>query len=134
MSVAELTFPTPCPAQEHRSELLKWMATNAVNHPVLRRIETVSSFAGCKLIVVAPRQCRHGLWFLFKSGSEVLTEEEVEWKAYLDMAHYEVHVVREWTAAARIVVAYLNLTIESLVVGLPHSSAAVDEYRRRRTR
>jgi hypothetical protein len=94
----------------------------------------VCNFEVFKLFVPAPRQGKHGLWFLFKSGSKDLTHEETEWKAYLEMSGYEVHVVRDWTIAAQITVSYLNLGIGDLSIGLPHGSPAIDAYRRRRRR
>lgn len=134
MSRAELTTPASCPEQEHRVELLKWMTANAKKQPILRRWEIVGNIDFFKLFVMAPRQGKHGLWFLFKAGSADLTPEQIEWKAYLEMSYYEVHVVREWTEAARIAIDYLNLNLAELVVGVPFSSEKVDEFRRRRMR
>src|SRR4051812_1185087 len=74
-----------------------------------------------------PRGESHGLWIEFKAGKNKLTPEQVEWQQFLEAQGYLVHVVYEWTEAARITAKYLGILIP-----LPHSSAFVDEFRRRR--
>ena len=140
------------PEREHQSAFFEWLRANERKQPVFKRFFAVPNGGlrdrgtavglwkeGVKAGVLdtflpAPRQGRHGLWIEFKAGDNDLTPDQVEWKAYLEMSGYEVHVVRDWTIAAQITVSYLNLGIGDLAIGLPHGSPAIDAYRRRRRR
>lgn len=140
------------PERDHQNAFFEWLRANEGKQPVLRKFFAIPNGGkrdratavglwkeGVKSGVLdtflpAPRQGRHGLWIEFKAGDNDLNNDQVEWKAYLEMAGYEVHVVRDWTIAAQITAAYLNFSAADLAIGLPHGSAAVDDYRRRRTR
>ncbi len=134
------------PEREHQTAFFDWLRMNEEKHPVLKRFFAIPNGGkrtratavglfkeGVKRGVLdtflpAPRCGKFGLWIEFKAGDNTLTLEQTEWKAFLELEGYQVHVVRDWTEAARITVAYLNIKVS----GLPFSSPAVDEFRRRR--
>jgi hypothetical protein len=55
------------------------------------------------------RQGKAGLWIEFKSDRGTLSTRQREFIELIEGENHLVHVVREWTEAARIVVAYLDL-------------------------
>lgn len=134
--------------REHQNAFFEWLRMNEATHAVLKRffaipnggLRTRATAIGMfkegvrrgvlDTFLPAPRNGKCGLWIEFKAGDNGLSDDQVEWKAFLEMERYEVHVVRDWTEAARITVSYLNL--EGLP--MPHGSPTIDEFRRRRCR
>lgn len=135
------------PEREHQNAFFVWLRMNEETHPVLKRFFAIPNGGmrtratavglfkeGVKrgvldtfLPAISHDSIYPGLWIEFKAGQNILTAEQVEWKQFLESQGYLVHVVYEWTEAARITVKYLGITLP-----LPHSSPAVDEFRRRR--
>lgn len=130
--------------RDHQNSFFEWLRVNESQFPVLKRFYAIPN-GGKRTRATAigmfkegvrkgvldthlpvARQGKTGLWIEFKAGSNKLTDEQTEWKAFLEREGHEVHVVRDWTDAAHITAMYLNL-----VLPLPRGSATVDEFRRR---
>jgi len=133
--------------RDHQNSFFEWLRVNESQHPILKRVFAIPNGGkrdrataigmykeGLRKGVLdihlpAPRNGKSGLWIEFKAGSNTLTDEQTEWKAFLELEGYEVHVVRDWTDAARLIATYLKLALP-----MPYASPTVDEFRRRRTR
>jgi hypothetical protein len=112
---------------DHQCSFFDWIRLNAKKHQVLKLFHAIPN-GGARdhgtaialyLEGVTPgildthlpvaRNGRTGLWIEFKAGTNDLSGVQREIKAMLEAEGHEVYVVREWTEAARITVAYLGL-------------------------
>lgn len=133
--------------RDHQNSFFEWVRLNEQRFPILKRFFAIPN-GGQRTRATAigmhkegvrkgvldthlpvSRNGKSGLWIEFKAGDNTLTLEQTEWKAFLEGEGHEVHVVRDWTDAARITATYLNL-----VLPMPYGSPTVDEFRRRRCR
>jgi hypothetical protein len=65
------------------------------------------------------RQGKAGLWIEFKSDRGTLSIKQREFRELVEAENHLVHVVREWTEAARITIAYLGLEFKDLAMPPP---------------
>lgn len=112
---------------EHQAAFFSWVRLNAQKHHELKLFHAIpnggarshATAIALYLEGVTPgipdthlplaRNGRAGLWIEFKAGRGELSSVQREVKAALEAAGHEVFVVREWTEAAQITVAYLGL-------------------------
>jgi len=113
---------------EHQSAFFAWLRLNARKHPDLRWFFAIPNggardhgtaiqlyLEGVQPGVLdthlpLPRDGKAGLWIEFKTPANDLSTQQREFKAAVEAAGHVVHIVREWTVAARITVDYLGLT------------------------
>ena len=112
---------------EHQCAFFSWLRLNQTKHRELRLFFAIPN-GGARdhgtaialfLEGVQPgvldthlplaRQGKAGLWIEFKSERGALSDKQGEFAAAVEAEGHLVHVVREWTEAARLTAEYLGL-------------------------
>jgi hypothetical protein len=112
---------------DHQTAFFSWLRLNEKKHGELKRFFAIPNggardhgtaialfLEGVRPGVLdthlpLPRHGKAGLWIEFKTETNDLSADQREWKTALEAEGHVVHVVRQWTEAARLTVEYLGL-------------------------